>query len=194
MGGIEACTAPNTSEITEVDAPPFDQFAGHERTRRESAGRRQRGAREALRDTRLSRAGRPSDAHLRRSSGCASSRPTRPMQPGVGATTPNGARGELPVRHRSSAGAHERGLRPGQLPPEALMLLRKPLQLERHKGGAVIQRETKRTTASRRGSPRGATPARRTTRPATPRRSCEAAHREEKYAIAAMTRSAAIAA
>jgi hypothetical protein len=135
VASVEACAAPDPTDITEVDAPPFDQFAGTNVTPGSQAGV------SAVLEKRCGmldchgQVGRPlriyGEFGLRFVEDDASN------QPGLGATTNT----ELEANYQSVIGLQPEIMTEvvdQDLPPEALLLLRKPLQLERHKGGAVI--------------------------------------------------------
>jgi hypothetical protein len=136
IASFEACAAPNPNDITEIDAPPYDQFSGEDIT----SPATQAGVSRVLekRCGTLDCHGQVGRAmRIYGVDGLRFVEADSQDQPGQGSTTPT----ELEANYQSVIGlqpeimslVHEL-----QLPPEALMLLRKPLQLERHKGGAVF--------------------------------------------------------
>jgi hypothetical protein len=133
LGGTEACSTPDPTAVIEVDAPPFDQFKGVNLT-----------------------AGQAGVSHLlelRCGSLDCHGQVGRALRiygqfglrfvddagnvPGLEPTTDT----EYEANYQAVI-----GLQPDYMslvyegfdPPETLLLLRKPLQLERHKGGAVF--------------------------------------------------------
>lgn len=131
---IQACKTPNPNDITEVDAPPFDQFAGTNLT----------GSQAGVSLVLENRCG-TLDCHGQVSrplriyghNGLRLVEPDSSDQPGTAATTPE----EQLANYQSVIGLQPEIMTEvyeDELPPTALMLLRKPLQLERHKGGAVF--------------------------------------------------------
>jgi hypothetical protein len=129
-----ACDTPDPSEITEIDAPSFAQFEGQNLSATQAGVSRLLELRCGSLDChgQVGRALRIyGEFGLRFVDGDADN------QPGSGATTPT----EYEANYQSVI-----GLQPEYMtlvyeqiyPPEALLLIRKPLQLERHKGGAVF--------------------------------------------------------
>lgn len=129
-----ACDTPDPSEITEIDAPSYDQFKGVNLSATQAGVSRLLELRCGTLDCH-GQVGRPlriyGEFGLRFVEGDADN------QPGTGATTET----EYEANYQSVI-----GLQPEYMtlvyeqiyPPEALLLIRKPLQLERHKGGAVF--------------------------------------------------------
>ena len=135
VAAASACTGVNTNAITEVTGPDFGQFSELGTRRRQRGVRGKHGARAPLRTL---------DCH---------GQVGRPMRiygqyglrfvddagnvPGVQPTTAT----EYEANYQSVIGLQPELMTEvvqGNAPPEDLMLLRKPLQLERHKGGAVF--------------------------------------------------------
>jgi hypothetical protein len=129
-----ACDTPNATEITEVDAPSYDQFKGVNVSATQAGVSRLLEKRCGTLDCH-GQVGRALRIYgqfgLRFVEGDADN------QPGLGATTET----EYEANYQSVI-----ALQPEYMtlvyeqvyPPEALLLIRKPLQLERHKGGAVF--------------------------------------------------------
>jgi hypothetical protein len=134
VGSFEACKAPNADDITEVDAPPFDQFAGQGLPVGQAGVSRVLEKRCGTLDChgQVGRAMR-----IYGVDGLRFVESDSAAEPGQGSTTQL----ELEANYQSVIGlqpeimtlVHEL-----QVPPEELMLIRKPLELERHKGGAVF--------------------------------------------------------
>jgi hypothetical protein len=134
LAATQACSgAPRTDAFTEIDAPDLNQFKGT------GAKAGQAGVSRLL-EKRCATL----DCHGQ------VSRPLRIYgqfglrfvddggnQPGLGGTTET----EYEANYQSVIGLQPEGLSAvvdGLSPPESIMLLRKPLGLERHKGGAVF--------------------------------------------------------
>jgi hypothetical protein len=134
VGSLQACKAPNADDITEVDAPPFDQFAGANLPAGQAGVSRVLEKRCGTLDCH-GQVGRA--LRIYGVDGLRFEQPDSTAEPGQGATTQL----ELEANYQSVIGlqpeimtlVHEL-----QAPPEALLLMRKPLQLERHKGGPVF--------------------------------------------------------
>lgn len=134
VASVQACKAPNPNDITEIDAPPFDQFAGTGLPAGQAGVSRVLEKRCGTLDCH-GQVGRA--LRIYGVDGLRFVEADAQDQPGQGATTQT----ELTANYQSVIAlqpeimtqVHEL-----QLPPEALMLIRKPLQLERHKGGAVF--------------------------------------------------------
>lgn len=136
VASVEACKAPNPNDISEIDAPPFDQFAGQNLPTPAT----QAGVSRVLekRCGTLDCHGQVGRAlRIYGVDGLRFVQADAQNQPGTGATTPL----EQEANYQSVIGLQPEimtEVHEFQLPPEALMLVRKPLQLERHKGGAVF--------------------------------------------------------
>ncbi len=131
---VPACDTPDPTEITEIDAPPYPEFVGQNLSATQAGVSRVLELRCGTLDChgQVGRALRIyGEFGLRFVDGDAEN------QPGNGATTDT----EYEANYQSVI-----GLQPeyttlvyeGIDPPEAMLLIRKPLQLERHKGGAVF--------------------------------------------------------
>jgi hypothetical protein len=131
---VPACDTPDPTEVTEIDAPSYNEFVDLNPTATTAGVSRVLELRCGTLDChgQVGRALRIYGQYgLRFVEGDADN------QPGSGATTPT----EYEANYQSVI-----GLQPeyttlvyeGALPPEAMLLIRKPLQLERHKGGAVF--------------------------------------------------------
>ncbi len=129
-----ACDTPDPTRITEIDAPSYDQFKGANLSATQAGVSRVLELRCGSLDChgQVGRAMRIyGEFGLRFVEGDAAD------QPGLGATTET----EFEANYQSVI-----GLEPEYMtevyehvyPPEVLLLIRKPLQLERHKGGAVF--------------------------------------------------------
>ena len=105
IAGIEACDAPDADDITEVDAPDFDQFAGTNATPGTQAGVSACSRSAAGRSTATGRWAAPLRIYGRVRAALRRGRRGQPAGPA--GDDPDRARGELPVRHRASAGAHD---------------------------------------------------------------------------------------
>jgi hypothetical protein len=129
-----ACSTPDATAITEVDAPDYNQFKGVNITATQAGVSRLLEKRCGTLDCH-GQVGRPlriyGEFGLRFVDGDAAD------QPGVGATTEI----EYEANYQSVIALQPEYMSlvyEGAAPPEALLLVRKPLQLERHKGGAVF--------------------------------------------------------
>lgn len=133
-GSVQACKAPNPDDITEVDAPPFDQFSGANLPAGQAGVSRMLERRCGTLDCH-GQVGRA--LRIYGVDGLRFEQADSAAEPGQGSTTPL----ELEANYQSVIGlqpeimtlVHEL-----DAPPEALLLMRKPLQLERHKGGPVF--------------------------------------------------------
>jgi len=134
LAATQACSgSPDPTAFTEIDAPDFNQFKGAGATAGQAGVSR-------LLEKRCATL----DCHGQ------VSRPLRIYgqfglrfvddggnQPGLGATTET----EYEANYQSVIGLQPEGIKnvvDGLNPPESIMLLRKPLGLERHKGGTVF--------------------------------------------------------
>ncbi len=131
--GTAACAKDYASYVTEVDAPDFGQFEGQNLSATQAGVSRVLEKRCGTLDCH-GQIGRPlriyGEFGLRFVDDAGD-------QPGVGATTPT----EYEANYQSVIGLQPEIMTlvvEQQLPPESLMLQREPLQLERHKGGAVF--------------------------------------------------------
>jgi hypothetical protein len=134
FAGTQACSYPDKTAITEVAAPDYNQFKGVNLTATQAGVSRVLELRCGSLDCH-GQVGRPlriyGEFGLRFVDGDADN------QPGLGVTTEV----EFEANYQSVIGLEPEIMSLvylGYEPPEALMLLRKPLQLERHKGGAVF--------------------------------------------------------
>jgi hypothetical protein len=129
-----ACDTPDPSEITEIDAPSYDTFVGQNLSATQAGVSRLLELRCGSLDChgQVGRALRIyGEFGLRFVDGDADN------QPGTGATTAT----EYEANYQSVIGLQPEFMTEvyeGYYPPEVLLLIRKPLQLERHKGGAVF--------------------------------------------------------
>jgi hypothetical protein len=129
-----ACDTPDPTAITEIDAPSYDQFVGQNLTATQAGVSRVLEIRCGSLDChgQVGRALRIyGEFGLRFVEGDADN------QPGSGGTTDT----EYEANYQSVIGLQPEYMTlvyEGYYPPEALLLIRKPLQLERHKGGAVF--------------------------------------------------------
>jgi hypothetical protein len=129
-----ACETPNATAITEIDAPSYAEFKGVNLTATQAGVSRLLELRCGSLDChgQVGRALRIyGEFGLRFVDGDADNRP------GTGATTET----EYEANYQSVIGLQPEYMTlvyEGYYPPEALLLMRKPLQLERHKGGAVF--------------------------------------------------------
>lgn len=133
MAATQACNSPDPTLITEIDAPDFNQFKGVGAASGQAPVSRLLEKRCGTLDCH-GQIGRPLRIYgqfgLRFVDDGGN-------QPGVGATTDT----EYLANYQSIIGLQPETMSlvvDGNAPPEALMLIRKPEQLERHKGGAVI--------------------------------------------------------
>jgi hypothetical protein len=131
--GTAACAKDYGAYVTEVDAPDFGQFEGQNLSATQAGVSRVLEKRCGTLDCH-GQIGRPlriyGEFGLRFVDDAGN-------QPGVGATTQT----EYEANYQSVIGLQPEIMTlvvEQQLPAESLMLLRKPLQLERHKGGAVF--------------------------------------------------------
>jgi hypothetical protein len=129
-----ACDTPDPTKITEIDAPSYDQFKGVNISATQAGVSRLLEKRCGTLDCH-GQVGRSLRIYgqfgLRFVEGDASN------QPGLGATTET----EFEANYQSVIGLEPEYMTEvyeGYYPPEKLLLVRKPLQLERHKGGAVF--------------------------------------------------------
>ena len=128
-----ACTQDYTSQQTEVVAPDYDQFKGVNLTATQAGVSRLLEKRCGTLDCH-GQIGRPMRIYGQLGLRFVDDGGD---QPGSGATTET----EYVANYQAVIGVQPEIMTlvvQGNLPPEALMLLRKPLQLERHKGGAVF--------------------------------------------------------
>jgi len=131
--GTAACARNYGAYVTEVDAPDYGQFKGENLSATQAGVSRVLEKRCGTLDCH-GQIGRPlriyGEFGLRFVDDAGN-------QPGLGATTET----EYEANYQSVIGLQPEIMTlvvDGQLPAESLMLLRKPLQLERHKGGAVF--------------------------------------------------------
>jgi hypothetical protein len=131
--GTAACAKDYSSYVTEVDAPDFGQFEGQNLSATQAGVSRVLELRCGTLDCH-GQIGRPLRIYgqfgLRFVDDAGN-------VPGQGATTQT----EYEANYQSVIGLQPEIMTlvvEQELPPESLMLLRKPLQLERHKGGAVF--------------------------------------------------------
>jgi hypothetical protein len=129
-----ACITPDVTAITEVDAPSYDDFKGAKITATQAPVSRLLERRCGTLDCH-GQVGRPMRIYgqlgLRFADGDAANQPG--LQPTTETEYEANYQAVIALEPETMTQVYE-----GNLPPEALMLLRKPLQLERHKGGAVF--------------------------------------------------------
>jgi hypothetical protein len=134
LAATQACSsAPDPTAFLEIDAPDYGQFKGAGAAPGQAGVSRVLEKRCATLDCH-GQVGRPLRIYgqfgLRFVDDAGN-------QPGLGATTET----EYEANFQSVIGLQPRAMSDvvdGLSPPESIMLLRKPLQLERHKGGAVF--------------------------------------------------------
>jgi hypothetical protein len=132
---VPACSAPDATAITEVDAPTFDDFKGAKITSATQAPVSRLLERRCGTLDCHGQVGRPLRIYgqlgLRFVDGDAIDVPG--LQPTTDTEYEANYQSVIALQPEIMTQVYEQSL-----PPEALMLVRKPLQLERHKGGAVF--------------------------------------------------------